>query len=465
MISPLAKVYSLAAFPEEIKAMATAKCSRSPNTFMEDALAATEEKAADFHARVQSYGHESVADMAIGSLCFENISILAGEDLVELQTGKYQGKSSRYVVYSRDKVIQPFIIPEATYPVNDPRFEAHAVYNHGVATLFDAYETLQAPVTAWVEAQPEMAGLAKSVIRARVLDALRGLLPLGALTNFGTRLSSRDTAELIRRFLASDHAELRQLAEVMREPAMEETPTLVRHAELNPLYQAVRQILKQPAPSIPYQGAAVELMKTWGDVEDVLELLDLEQGGAWVACEDTDNDEEDITRQLDAYMAKRTRRFDPVPHAYRAVRCRFQIEADFGIWKDLRRHRRCELFRAPFTAAHGYTISEDIQAIGGDVLDVYCRAQAAAATSWLLLGELGFAAEAQYLVAQASIQRWVMDMDLEQLVYITELRTQPGGHIGYRRVVREMYDLANAEFPELLARVLVHDVAGVAAHH
>jgi thymidylate synthase ThyX len=463
LLSPLAQVYALSQFSEEVKAMAMAKCSRSPNTFMADALAATEEKAADFHDRVHAYGHESVADCAIGSLCFENISILAGEALVDLQTGKYQGKSSRYVVYNRERVVQPFVDAEGFGQARD--FEAWPVYNAGITALFDAYEALQAPVTTWVEAQPEMVGLSKPVIRARVLDALRGLLPLGALTNFGTRLSSRDTAELIRQFLASPHAELRQLAELMRAPAMEETPTLVRHAVFNPLYQTVKNILPAPRkPLAAYDPAPVRLIKTWGGLADVVEMMTLEQSGAWVdyVWDDDNTEEEDA---IDAYKAARKLRFDPAPHAFRAVRCRFEIEADFGVWKDLRRHRRCELFRAPFTAALGYEVPDDIQAIGGVVAAHYSIAMQSAADTYTQLVALGFAHEAEYVVAQGHTQRWVMDMDLEQLIYLTELRTQPGGHISYRRVARQMYDLAAERFPELLRHALVHEVDGVTAHH
>lgn len=472
------EVVSLAGYSEEEKAVAMAKCSRSSNTFMQDA----EETRAKGNAGkfnetvVVNYGHNSVADMSIASLCFEHVSTLLAEEILDIPTGKYQGKSSRYVPFTRDRVVQPFRSNDHFGSSWGQRVaDAHHSYNDTINKLFNAYEGLQPRVRAWVEAQPGWApGEAKeSAITARVFDALRYLLPLGALTNLGTRLSGRDTAELLRRLLVSPLAEAQDLAAKIKAVSDNETPTLVRHAVYKPIYAAVRNVFKEvPAEYFdngedkgPFKEPYAALIQSFGDSWDVVtRTARLERGRPtdwhlWTA------QKAEMYAALDTYMASRKTRHDPIPQGYRAVRYCFELEADFGTWKDLRRHRRNENPHAPFTAEHGYIVSDDVQAIGGDVLAEYIEAADAATAAFKELTELGFPAEAQYIITHGAIQRWEMDMDAEQLLYIAELRTEPFGHISYRRIARQMFDLAREVHPELYRHHLVHDVDGVGAHN
>ncbi len=468
------QVVSLAGFSEEEKAVAMAKCSRSSNTFMQDALETRAKgNAGKFNETVVvAYGHNSVADMSIASLCFEDVSTLLAEEILGIPTGKYQGKSSRYVPFSRDRVVQPFQGPfNLSKKVDATRFEAKVAYDIAVSKLFDAYEGLQPRVRAWVEKQPGWEpGVAKpSAVTARVFDALRYLLPLGALTNLGTRLSGRDTAELIRRLLVSPLAEAHDLAAKTKAVSGNETPTLVRHAVHKPIYEAVNNVFKG-VPDAYFAGkhdelepGVVSLMDSYGTVYDVIKMIALTERGSGIAPQSAAAAA--TFAALDGYMASRKTRHDPIPQGYRAVRYCFFIDADFGTWKDLRRHRRNENPHAPFTAEHGYVVSDDVQAIGGDVLAEYVEAADAATAAFKELTELGFPAEAQYIITHGAIQRWEMDMDAEQLLYIAELRTEPFGHISYRRIARQMFDLAREVHPELYKHHLVHDVDGVGAHN
>lgn len=451
------QVYALSDFTEEEKAVAMAKCSRSPNTFLEDAQAVRAAGSAEgFHERVVvGYGHASVADMAIGSLCFENVSTLAAEHLLDLQTGKYQAKSSRYVPFSRDRVYQP-------WAPGDP---SATLYNEGVALLYDSYEALHEPVLEWIRQQPEMAGASPAQLRARVFDNLRYLLPLGALTNLGTRLSGRDTAELVRRLQAEPLEEFQALASRIREAGLSETPTLVRHTEPNPLYQEIRRILPpgELGGSQGYTGAQPVFVELTSEQEYPLEIL------LGTLTFESHNPRglipfDSALKALNTYMARRRVRQDPVPHAFRTLRFRVRLLTDFGVWKDLRRHRRMETFRSQyFEAGLGYVIPDDLMTIGGDVLVGYKMAMEIAAQAWNVL-RTRYPARAQYLVAHGHCQAWTMSLDLEQLYYLIELRTQPGGHISYRRVADQMLVQARALCPELFEHILAHPVEGQGVH-
>ncbi len=461
------EVTSLADFSEEIKAVAAAKCSRSHNTFLEDAMALTAEKAASAHETiVVGYGHNSVADMSMGSLCFEGISTLLAETVFDIQTGKFQGKSSRYVAFKRENVVRPVTAED------DPEWVAW--YEGAIAFLFDAYETLRPLVHKWVISQPEMAGAKAAVVNARVFDAVRYLLPLGSMTNVGTRLSSRDTSELNRVLLASPLAEAQDLAAKIKVAAVAETPTLIRHTELNELYRDLKclpvNLIDESVNESGYHGwVGIELEDRYrGRLKSVIDTLFFEAGylrRKLVYGTAAFATQHRGIKCFNEFMARRKSRHDPLPHALRAARFTFHLQTDFGTWKDLRRHRRCELFREPqFTARLGYTVPEDIVLIGGDVELLYRAAMDRATTTWSALAATR-PAEAQYGVTHGHIQAWSWDLDLEELVYVAELRTEVHGHISYRRIAWQMLELARAtDVGVLLEHVHVHPVTGPGVH-
>lgn len=55
----------------------------------------------------------------------------------------------------------------------------------------------------------------------------------------------------------------------------------------------------------------------------------------------------------------------------------------------------------------------------------------------------------QYLVPLAFIVGWHIKMDLEQLYYLVELRTQEAGHPSYRSVSYDLWDEAAQPYPIL----------------
>ena len=454
------QVYHLGDFPEIIKGVATAKSSRSQNTFLHDAESMGSEGADKFHEKwVVGYGHESVADMSIGSACFEDVPIVIAEKLFDVQTGKFQAKSSRYVPYSRERVSNPW--------AGEGGLEE--IYLDAIDTLYDAYEGLHGAVEAYV--RQEWPDEKAHVVRGRVFDALRYLLPLGALTNVGTRLSGRDTSALVRELLSSPLEEERSVGEKLKAAGMAElSPSMIRHAEASVLFNAQREMLRQIAQQVRnpddsfYQDETLVRLVDFdehGDLQ-VAEALVFEATGVYPYML-YESDKRNAIDTLNRYLSLRKIRQDLLPHALRFTRYRFAIAADFGVWKDLRRHRRNELDRTTFGARFGYTVPDDIKAIGGEVLATFTRAMDLATAAWQLLAQQD-PYRAQYVVTHGHIQHFVMDMDAQQLFYIGELRTGEGGHISYRRVAAEMVRQASSVHPELYRHILVKPVDGIAPH-
>lgn len=449
------RVYHLGNHSETVKGVAMAKCSRSTNTFEEDARGVSFEQANSFNERVvANYGHESVAEMAVGSPVLEGISILLAEDFLNLQTGHYQGKSSRYQVYTRENTVNPF----------KPDTEPHQILQEAYDKLFDAYEGLYPKVYSYCEKiLPEEK---PHVVTARALDALRGLLPLGTRTNFAARLTGRDISYQVRMLLSHPLAEARHVGEKLKIAGEHELgPALVRHAEAHPLISGYQF---SPLPGFIREspkGPWVKLDNTYlYQPQEVARAWSLENYGVLPSIGQVTAQLTEVLEILNGLLEMRTRRQDPLPHCLRAARYRFEIVADFGVWKDLHRHRRCEIFRGPFTVNWGFGIPDDLTATGdSEVLETYQKAMQAASEAYMKLQEHDFHA-AQYAVAQGHYQNWVMDMDLEQLYYLCELRTQPAGHISYRRVAYQMYDLIKQSCPQLVQHMLVHQPDKIEVH-
>jgi hypothetical protein len=262
------------------------------------------------------------------------------------------------------------------------------------------------------------------------------------------------------------------LADKIVAASQKETPTLLRHAEHQPLYDHVNRLnlygkTRQGAPNCTF----VHMVEhDPGAVHKVLDTMGFETGLGYNYSDMDERTEARLSglRVLNQFMRERKTRHDPVPHGFRRVRYHYHIQSDFGAWKDLRRHRRCELFREQyFTARLGWTTPQDIIDIGythPDVEKMYHHALREASEIWAELSVLN-EAEAQYLVTHAHIQPWEINLDLEQLYYIGELRTEPFGHISYRKIAATMVEQAAYREPDLFQHILVHPVEGIEAHH
>ena len=84
-------------YPPETIAVAFAKTSRSPDSFLKIAAELNAEKSSEFHEKwVVGYGHASVAEHAVLHIAVENVSRLAVESLESNRLASYTEKSTRY---------------------------------------------------------------------------------------------------------------------------------------------------------------------------------------------------------------------------------------------------------------------------------------------------------------------------------------------------------------------------------
>ena len=141
---------------------------------------------------------------------------------------------------------------------------------------------------------------------------------------------------------------------------------------------------------------------------------------------------------------------------------RFDILMDIGGFRDMHRHRRCIQLLQDFTVAHGFDTPDEVKAAGvqerySAVMNKAAQAAAEIASRLRAAGDPEAAEKAQYLIPLGYRKRALFKMDFAEVVYISELRSAPAGHISYRRVSYEMYRAVAQRHPALKDCFRVHD--------
>jgi thymidylate synthase ThyX len=147
----------------------------------------------------------------------------------------------------------------------------------------------------------------------------------------------------------------------------------------------------------------------------------------------------------------------------------------------MHRHRRCIQIGQEFTTRHGYDIPPELEMAGirqdyeaamrrtGDaaaklsqhLLELQSPLLDEEERAWLKRAERGsgwLAGVAQYAIPLGFRKRTLFKMDFAEVVYISELRTGPAGHVSYRNVAYAMYEAVCRKYPALAKYFRVHDV-------
>lgn len=154
---------------------------------------------------------------------------------------------------------------------------------------------------------------------------------------------------------------------------------------------------------------------------------------------------EDLEKIFDAAAEGRENRRHKSPRALEHAAFTFEIVADFGIYRDLQRHRTLTQERQLLTCDLGYYIPEEI--LNTDMEGPYREAMDKAKEAYDAIA-LDLSEEAQYIVPMAYNIHWYFHINLRALQWMCELRSSPAGHPMYRYVAQEMASQVSTAFPE-----------------
>ncbi len=435
----------------------------------------------EFYERVLvEYGDDSVAELGLIQVAIEGVSQIAAKSIEDRRIGlSYLEKSTRYVRF--DQMIDGRY---NYYRGNEITSRYYDVYTSTCDLAFSTYSKCIEPMMKYLkEAEPienftffdSTRGVEvkfndlkdskdiviaekayESSIRAKALDILRGLLPASTLTNIGIAGNARAFEHLINILLASKLREEQHIAEMLHDelslfmkPFFKRVKS--RHGE------EFREYLKS---TIEYMGGSVDRVLADHDhngssnTDVAVRLVEYEE-------EDTAIDKivaamifehssisystaldvarrlskEEKVKMIDGYTQyRRNRRHRPL-RAFEHVYYTFDLCTDFGVFKDLHRHRILTMHRQLLTVEHGYIMPEEI--IGAGLEKEYSECMYKSREAYEHMSK--DPTIAQYVVSLAYRYRYMMRLNLRELYHIIELRTQKQGHPYYRVTAQEMY--------------------------
>lgn len=430
----------------------------------ESQLVATK-KAEDFYDRVLvGYGDDSVAELGGAHLACENVSNVLTKLLQDARIGiSPLEKSTRYVYF--DQKVEGNYRYLREEKIMASRFSDG--YLAACNLLFDTYSRL-VPQLSKIEEEkfPRQEDISErayaSTIRAKVCDLLRGLLPASTLTNAGFFGNGRAFEYLLTKMHASPLSEARSTALLMHAELAKVIPAFVKRAdnkygkEMQSYFSESRQAVSKLAEGFPQQkeakkdAAHVSLVEYDSRAEEkILAAIlfphlhaDLQEAKSLVEKMSA----EERKRILLAYIGNRKNRRQKPGRAFENADYTFSVTGNFGMYRDLHRHRILTQERQLLTTKHGFDMPSEL--IDAGFATQVMEAVAAAGDVFSKL-EPTMPHEAQYAVPLGCRMRWYAKMNLREAYHLCELRSMRQGHPDYRKVAQDMHSLISKAHPLL----------------
>lgn len=426
--------------------------------------AAAIKKAQSFYDRIlDGYGDDSIGELGGAHLAIENVSMLAAKAIEDCRIGGSPLEKSTRYIYFDQKVRGEYLF------FREPVLMTSAYRELYVSTcnmLFETYSKLIPPLTAMIEEKMPKEETASKVayaaaVRAKVLDCLRGLLPAGTLTNMGVYGNGRFFEGLIHKLHCNNLFELQDTGRRIHEELGKVIPSFVRRSDMNhhthrsfaqfyeEMQLEIKAVTKQNVGSSDgTEPAGVRMVES--DPAAVIKVAaailfahsNLGIGELRTLCEGLP--EEEIARILDTASNARETRRHRSPRALEHASFTFEILADFGVYRDLHRHRILTQERQLLTCDYGFYLPEEI--VGTSLESSYTQAVYAAKEAFdKIVTELP--EEAQYIVPMAYNVKWYFHVNLRALQWLCELRSQAAGHASYRFIAQDMARQVCQAFP------------------
>ena len=353
-------------------------------------------RARAFYDRVLvGYGDDSVAQLGAAHVAVERASNVAAQALEDARVGiSFLEKSTRYVrfdqrdasgsfLWHREGTLMASRHGAAFAALMDRLFGTYAAQIDPMIRHIETIlpiETVEVrhPKTgeplAWrdVEKDEELLKAARraygATVRAHACDVMRSYLPGATLTNLGVFATGQAFEHLLNRLFSSPLAECRGLGTAMHGELEKLIPSFVKRAKRSDWLvdldararNAAARIL--PPGSAPAGSVTLLDFDPEGEAKVLAALLypyadrPLEEARARVAGMPA---AERAALHAELAGARRNRRDKP-PRALEETAYAFDLVGNFGIYRDLHRHRLLSQERQPFTTANGFETPPEI---------------------------------------------------------------------------------------------------------
>ncbi|MCL6002094.1 MAG: FAD-dependent thymidylate synthase [Thermoplasmatales archaeon] len=451
-------------------------------TLWDKEFAEVPDRAEKFYERVfLEYGDESVAELATAQVGIQNVSNVLSKIIEESRIGlSYLEKSSRYVSYKEkrngrylyldpDRANIPSRFQQRYVEFNDSLFELYEKILAGVSNYIrehNSFENTKFFLPSGKEVRPGEDNTTEEIlkkaydssVRSRALDETRFILPASTLTNIGISGNARAFSHMLERLSASRLREAESLySELLRELKLV-FPKLIDNVENPHGLESVEYLksIKSFIPEVimtgsPVTRSVVKLM-SWDRDERALNRVISSH-----YFERTEGDYESLygtisllsvpkkKEMLDKIVSLRSNRRNKLDRSFEHVHYTFEINTNFGAFRDLQRHRTMTIQRKMLSPDYGH----DMPPILSKIDDLSREYVGALDEAKRLYKEI-YAEDknaAQYVIVFAHKHPTIVTMSLRELVYFTEIRSTPQAHFDLRNISREMVRLATEVNP------------------
>ena len=407
------------------------------------------------------YGDDSVAQLGGVHLACEQASNVLTKVLERGRIMSYLEQSTRYLGYDR-RLENGLFRYYRDHDVLESKFGAR--YVGEMDRMFDSYAQLLPRMAEFLsqkypKTHQDTDFVYRQAIRAKALDAVRGLLPASSLSNLGIYASGQAYEALLLRMRAHPLAEVRQYAEMMLKELVKVIPSFLRRIDVPERGLAWTQYFAETRGAT--QEVIDSLVSNFAEPElsDQVRLVGFDPLGETrvleaivfantslshdaVAERVARLDHDERVRVITAYVGERKNRRHRPGRAFERTDYRFELVTDYGAFRDLQRHRLLTIEWQSLTADLGYDVPDIVRE--ASLAEPYEESLARSAEFYYDLRE-EFPQQAQYAVALAFRIRYVMQMNAREAMHLIELRSGPQGHPSYRRVAHEMVRLIREE--------------------
>lgn len=433
------------------------------------------------------YGDDSVQELETATVLFNSVSNLATKVIEDRRLGGFIEQSSRYVYYTekdpvtgrwwylRERRIMQSSCGGRYVLLMDRAFDLYVKLADGLTAYYqtvkpidgaeyavrpgDAKKYRLAELTDEKEIK-EFKRVYKFDLKTKACDTARVVLPASTLTNVAMVANGRTFEHLLKKLYSSGNPEFLDIGERLHATLNKVIPKYVKRADPSgeQYWMAVdarakRQIAERFPEFLVYETPAEEVV--WADVPRLEAMAAHIVANTYFPFARVSLrtmverlQREDCTALLQELLGERATRRDRAPRGFEiGYPCTFEIAGNFGIFRDLHRHRMLNQQRQLLNPHLGFTLPEDIEAISmGD--EVRALTSAIAELYDAIDAEAGPEA-AQYCVLFGHHIRFTMGFNLREAQHFLELRTVPQGHPDYRRVCQTMEKMLAARAPWL----------------
>ena len=465
-----------------------------------DEFAKNPNRGEEFYKRVLlDYGDDSVAELGEAQVAIERISNIAAKKIEDRRVGlSYLEKSSRYVAfnqkvdgyyrYVREERIMSSTHADKYIGTCDHSFDTYSKSIQPLQSFLKEREPIehfsffdsmsQKEVSFGNLLEDKDIEAAKRVysmtIKAKALDLLRGLLPASTMTNMGITGNGRAFEYLLTLMYGSKLKEIRSIVDQLFNELNAVIPTFISRA--NDKYgQALQEYMAKTESAVAELARACIYRIPPEESPELVRLIDYKDNfqaevnvTSAILYEQAQGQSlstimnyvrsmptEERNRVIDAYTEFRTNRRHRPGRAFEMVDYTFELFTNFGIFRDLHRHRILTIERQLLSTRHGYDLPQELVDLGLDKDFRDCMY-----VSKQVYEEIAktMPEEAQYVVNFAYRYPYFVKMNLREACHMIELRTMPQGHPDYRIACQKMYSEIKQVHPRLAQGIMFVDM-------